>query len=873
MTQIDHELLKDLLWEAKSLSPEDRIKFLNERCGHDHELRGEVESLLNADTTGVEPLSTGSALKWLSDTEKSHLPERIGKYTIRRRIDKGGTGVVFEATQEHPARTVALKLLRSAVITPRAMRRFKFEADILGRLEHPNIARLYDADTAMIDGVPEPFLAMQFVRGVDVVSHANEKHLDNRARLSLLAEACDAVHFAHTKQVIHQDLKPSNILVDDRGQPMILDFGIARLTDDSDSENSQSKEDHVAGTLGYLSPEQASGQRDRVDTRSDVYSLGVIGFQLLSGQLPHPLPHPAAQFETSVLLRRTREVPAPRLGSLQRRFRGELEAIIAKALELEPDNRYQSASELAADIRRYLRGEPVTPLNGAMYHTRKFVQRNKVLVAGIASTVLALLAIVYLNGRLEKSESLKKVKTDTATLFGEVLSDIVGSADPNRAQGRDVKVISEGLDRYVRRLDSASGNLDALIEADQRLTLGVTFTNLAQFENAETQILKSLALFEKAYGKNDSHTADAIDALAWTISLADKQRCQESIELARRAIAIRERNEPRTAPALLRSRANLGMYEAYCNGKEAAGLDSVMLTAFALARKKGETPQQLGAYLDKLMLQIDSQLRHGEFDDAIQMVIDEVTPLIPTFREQVQLGLAGFAQMLQKDQPARGNVAEAIATAAVRIGTKQSTAMHKNTIWARTMLGQIQFLNGKRPEGLETFRAALEDGRQVVEKRDPEYALGLGRYAVLLERDGRYAESEPYFQEAADLSRKYRGRGSQHQISALVNLGFIEQKLNKFDESVKAYLEAIQSMVRWNDVKEHSSEIVLLARTSPDRCQLILASLKTAWDRLDATSRLQPAEKRQIATMLVELSALVRDPEEKRWRDVVAALP
>ncbi len=308
----------------------------------------------------------------------------LGRYRITRRLGAGGMGEVYEARQENPPRAVALKLLRPGIHGDRMLRRFEHEAEALGRLRHPGIAQIYEAATA-----PTPFLAMELVSGRPITAHAVEHALGIAQRLELLIQVCDAVQHAHQNGVIHRDLKPSNILVDETtGGPKILDFGVARLDDaDIRAVTLQTDAGQLIGTLPYMSPEQCAGDSRSIDTRSDVYALGVILCELVSGRLPYDLS------DTSVpgMIRTIQEGPL-RLSRVSPDLAGDLETIGGKALARDPARRYQSASELAADLRRFLRHEPVEArAPSVMHQLRLFAQRNRALVAAAGSVALTLL--------------------------------------------------------------------------------------------------------------------------------------------------------------------------------------------------------------------------------------------------------------------------------------------------------------------------------------------------------------------------------------------------------------------------------------------------------------------------------------------------
>jgi tetratricopeptide (TPR) repeat protein len=313
----------------------------------------------------------------------------IGNYRIRRLIGQGGMGAVYEAEQENPRRVVALKVIRAGVATPELLKRFAQESQALGRLQHIGIAQVYEAGTADSGSGVQPYFAMEFVRGEVLLEYMTRRKLDPRERMEIVAKVCDAVHHAHQRGIIHRDLKPANILVDEAGQPKILDFGVARVTDSDLQATRQTEVGELIGTLPYMSPEQVSADPDDLDTRSDVYALGIILYESLAGKLPYDLNRKRLPEAMRII---QQEDPIP-LSSVQRLYRGDVETIAAKALEKDKARRYASAAELAADIRRYLHHEPIVARPAStIYQLQKFAQRNRALVGGVVAVMLVLLA-------------------------------------------------------------------------------------------------------------------------------------------------------------------------------------------------------------------------------------------------------------------------------------------------------------------------------------------------------------------------------------------------------------------------------------------------------------------------------------------------
>ena len=364
----------------------------------------------------------------------------LGGYRILHRIGSGGMGTVYAAEQKSPRRRVALKLLSPSRASKAMVRRFQQEAHLLGGLQHPGIAQVHEAGSVELEelAIPLHYLALELVEGAPLDVWAREQGLDLRARLELVARVCDAVQHAHQRGVIHRDLKPGNVLVvsDERGgpgQPKVLDFGVARALTSADEPADRSlvtQAGQVLGTLAYMSPEQAAGDSAEVDTRSDVYALGVILYRLLCDALPVDV-QGLGLIESAQRLRDVvPERPSARVAGLD----GELDTIALKALEKSSSERYGSAAELAADLRRYLRGEPILAReHSALYVLRKAIARNRTLALAAALSALLLVVFALVSGLqarrnriLARSESaaretlaleLRRSNLDRARLF------------------------------------------------------------------------------------------------------------------------------------------------------------------------------------------------------------------------------------------------------------------------------------------------------------------------------------------------------------------------------------------------------------------------------------------------------------------------
>lgn len=580
---------------ALRIEPDGRHDFVVRQCNGDRELLSEVLELLKEDeaSVGAGPLDRpalgeGFALSDFAPGDRANqppLPESIGKYRVKRLLGVGGMGIVYEAEQSHPRRTVALKVINAGVATPEMLQRFHHEAEVLARLQHPGIAQIYEAGTFDSSDSEQlaserPYFAMELVHGEPVTNYVSKRHLGIRERLEVIAGICDAVQHAHQRGVIHRDLKPGNILVEDavdeagvandaarsragsvsrlRAQPKILDFGIARATDhDRQTASIHTQDGQLLGTLPYMSPEQATGQWDAVDTRSDVYTLGVIAYEVLGEQLPYDV----RDQSVAAAVHTISQQPPTSLSTVDRRLAGDVETIIGKALEKDRSRRYQSASEFASDIRRYLADEPIQARPpSALYQLRKMALRHKPVVIGASiAGIVAIASVIVISFALASSirdrNDLRR-QTAIANAVNAFLNEDILAAASSDLEDRSSVTVRQVLDEASEAIEAGRFDDEPAVEAAIRLTIGRTYRDLGELDRAEPHLEESLDLHLLTYPRESEPVTTAMNELGKLYSAQD--RPEETIALWTEVLELKRKVFGESHQTTIISISNLG---------------------------------------------------------------------------------------------------------------------------------------------------------------------------------------------------------------------------------------------------------------------------------------------------------------------------
>jgi eukaryotic-like serine/threonine-protein kinase len=570
-----NEILKSIFEHAIELNKTEREKYFSSLNDDQKKYLDEVKSLLSSYEATDDFLEIASNYNQIftPNFDEPHplIGKHIGSYLVEDEIGYGGMGIVFVGKRDDKEfeQKVAIKILKQGLSTKYIVRRFENERQILANLQHPNIAKLFDGGKTL-DGLP--YLIMEFIEGTPITDYCDENKLNIKLRLELFQTVCSAVHYAHQNLIVHRDLKPGNILVTKEGRVKLLDFGIAKLMDETaELENvklTQTKMWHL--TPEYASPEQIKGAN--ITTGSDIYSLGVLLYEIISGETPYkftnstPVGISKSIDETNIIkpsekVKQTiknSENSEQRKNEIQKKIKllkGDLDNIILKAMHKDPSQRYSSVQGLVNDIERYFNGMPVLARKDTYaYRFVKFVQRHRV---GVTLFILfniilisSISAIIY-QGRIATKErdkaTLEAAKTESVNKF---LLEMLSSADPTEV-GKDAKVY-EVLQKASKEVEIGFKDQPG-IEAAVRKTLGKTLTNLGEFEQAKPHLEKSLELNEKVYGKNSYQSGESFHELALYYDWVGDLKLADS--LYSRSIKIL-RNNSDTPPRSLSSALN-----------------------------------------------------------------------------------------------------------------------------------------------------------------------------------------------------------------------------------------------------------------------------------------------------------------------------
>jgi tetratricopeptide (TPR) repeat protein len=762
--------VRTLLERALEQPAVERAEFVRREAGGDDALAREVARLLELEDAASERLATAGLKSSLSAAfDGPIVGERIGRYTLVRVIGRGGMGTVFEALQDEPRRRVAVKVMHWS-LRPNDQGRFRYESEVLGRLDHPHIARILEAGTRS-GGSEDPYFALEYVADArTIVEFAAHELLSLPARIELLLDACDAVQHGHQKGVIHRDLKPSNLLVDRAGHVKLIDFGIARPSSTSSEERSVlTQAGQLVGTPAYMAPEQFNGRPEDIDARTDVYSLGVVAYELVCNAPPYRV-----DSQSLVELERVvREAPPRRLREHDPALPDDLEWVLFRALEKDPGRRYASVSELAADLRRFLAREVVLARPAsALYRASQFARRHRGAVAAAALVALALaagtigtaLGLVRALGaealartRYERAEHEASVANATTALVDDLLRSV--APEHHGADARLLHVLSDGAEKSLLHLAH-------LPEVDARFSalLGRTYRRLREYEAAEPLLRRAVQRYEQTGGARAGELAGLHG------DIADCLRHSEGLDVAKplmTAAIARAEHElgPRSATALelrelwLRSFQDTSDHEAYITALEHTSDDCVaalgathtttlsVRSMLAIELERGGEWARARGLLDEL-IECSSTALGEKAATTLQLRIDHARLLMN--RGEYGAAEASLERIRAECVARFGRDTRLAASAALQLGrTKKLRYEHDAAL---QILGEaLASYDASRPGRRDEFAAAL-----------------MVEYADALSKAGDLASAERHFDDAIVIYEAELGAASAYAVEARI---------------------------------------------------------------------------------------------------------
>jgi serine/threonine protein kinase len=691
----------------------------------------------------------------------------VGPYRLISKLGQGGMGQVWLAEQSAPVkRQVALKIIKAGRYDDSALLRFDVERQALAIMDHPAIAKVFDAGAT-----PEghPYFVMEYVPGLLITTYCDQKHLKVQDRLQLFIKVCEGVQHAHQKAIMHRDLKPSNILVvevDGKPMPRIIDFGIAKATSQpAEDETLVTRVGGMVGTPGYMSPEQADPSVADVDTRTDVYSLGVVLYVLLTGVLPfdarqwktrpfHEVlrqlheedpPNPSTRISddpVSVTAAQRRNTDSRQLVSV---LRGDLDWIALKALEKDRDRRYSSPSELATDIGRYLRNEPVLarPASKA-YRTKKYIQRHKFGVAAATAMALLLIAFAVMQTIQLRRITRERDRADRVTKF---MAGMFKVSNPSEARGNDIRA-REILDKAAKDIDTGLAN-DPELQAQMMNLMGNVYQSLGLTSTSEPLLRRTWEIRQRMLGPRNPDTLKsqndlAIAVLAQSHYPEAEKLCKDTMETRRQVLGA-EHHDTLESEVLL---ATILGYEA--RYPESEELDR---NALEVLRRKFGPQDSLTA--TALSLQADTLTHEGKYPEA--------------------------------EKAAR----EALDTDRRTLGADHPSVLRDMFNLAGILTEEKHYVDAE-----QVFKELIESARRVLGPQHPGTLTAMVNFAELLSEEKRYGEAEKLDRDVFEIEKKTLGTKHARTLYTMGNLGFVLIEEKKYAEAEKILRDALDDMRR-----------------------------------------------------------------------------
>jgi len=805
--------VKEIFAEALELPPKERRGHLDEACGEDSDLRSQVEELLESHDAAGDFLVNPALPPPSKDPESGWV---VGPYRTLRELGRGGMGAVYlgQRADEAFQKQVALKVIKRGMDTDEILRRFRNERQILANLDHPGIARLLDGGSTE-DG--RPYFAMEHVDGLPVDRYCKKNRLTTRQRLKLFRQICDAVQFAHQNLIVHRDLKPNNILVTAEGQPKLLDFGIAKLLDPGAVPHTVISTGQRGRLLtpDYASPEQIHGKP--VTTASDVYSLGVLLYEILTGSRPYHLesrsPQEISQAvekqhppKPSTVVHRAATVAEPiargpaapddDLRKLSRQLKGDLDTIVMMAMHKEPGRRYASAEQLSEDLRRHLVGLPVVAREDTpLYLLGKFMRRNK--GASVAALLLVCLTVVMTWQRFQIAEERDRARQERskAEQIRDFLLGVFEIADPGQTRGETITA-REILEAGTQRLSSQL--LDQpLVRAEFLDTVGGIHYQLGLDQRSIELLREALEARRKTLSPGDPEIAETLSHLG--DALLRQGEVDEAERLYREALETRQ--------------AALGQ-----ESQEAAESLNDLATV-AIVRSHLDEAE---AFLARAL-----KIQRSDFDE------EESLP----------------AASLEDPLPGRDLLDDSIASAEA-LGNEEGLAATFGSLAA------VKNAQGEYSAAAKFQQVSLVLQRRSLGESHPDTIASFGNLAALLFKQGEYEAARPIFEQALKLNRRVLGDSHTRVATTTRLLGSLEARTGNLDRAEELLREAVAIDRRSGNVDGvtdalNSLAVILNLRGNPEAAQGIYREL------LVESRRRHGDEHPEVAQMLHNLGMVL----------------
>jgi serine/threonine protein kinase/Flp pilus assembly protein TadD len=749
----------------------------------------------------------------------------IGRYQLLRVLGEGGMGIVYQAKQEHPIkRDVALKIIKLGMDTKQVIARFEAERQALALLDHPNIAHVYDAGTTETG---RPYFVMESVKGLPITEHCDRHKLTIEDRLNLFRQVCLAVHHAHQKGIIHRDIKPSNILIstqDNQVVPKIIDFGVAKAIAQPLTERTLvTEQGQLFGTPEYMSPEQADMANEDIDTRSDIYSLGVLLYVLLTGVLPfdsETLREGGVENIRKVIRETDPKTPSTRLTNLRDEAKDvaekrrtevaalakclhrELEWIPLKAMRKQRSERYRSASELADDIDNYLNSEPlIAGPPGIGYKLKKFMRRNRVLVSGIAAVLIVLIAGMM--GIALFAVKAERSRVEAQLIADFLKNDVLASVGPTKRKGEDVTV------QYV--LDASSEKLEdrfkdqPLVEASIRFILGDTYRALGEATKAEKHYERVIQIYRLNLGQAHPDTVWAMDRLGWVYW--DQGRYHDMERLYTKTLQITQPIH-RVDPNLVGHMNGLA-YAYLCLGKYK---DAELLYDKILKIIQNELAEEyVGVPLNyrcNLAWTYTSQGRYVEAERLFVETMDIASTEWPWPEHLSHHELYNTSRMadMYREQE-RYEQAEPLYIKTLEAQRLVLGDEHMWTLLSMYGLARLYTAQDRYEEAEKLFIETLEIALRQLGEEHPDTLGYMNGYAVLLTKQKRYDEAEPLFKNALKSRRQKLYEDHPATLETKNDLAVLYKEQGRYEEAEKLLLEAVEGRhLKLGDTHPHTIE-------------------------------------------------------------------